>query len=90
MKQKQKPGRAQCEAVYMAINDMARRKGLSLTELAKAADLDRTALRKSKQKLDTRVILPTTTTLMAIMQACNMDWFQWAEIIERYNKEFNK
>lgn len=74
---RQQPTEAQHYVIWSTIEAIAKANNKSLSALALAAGMDSTALNKSKRMSDKKMRMPTTTTIMAILKACQMDWFDW-------------
>lgn len=80
---KQQPTDVQHYVVWSTIEAIAKANNKSLSALAQAAGIDSTALIKSKRLLGPKKRMPTTTTIIAILKACKMDWFDWAYMYKR-------
>lgn len=75
---RQQPTEAQHYVIWSTIEAIAKANNKSLSALALAAGMDSTAFNKSKRMSDKKMRMPTATTIMAILKACQMDWFDWA------------
>ena len=71
-------------ALWAAIDILARRRKLSLPQLALAAGLDDTALNPSKRLgADGKPRWPTTETLLKVLRASGTSLGEFSEIVER-------
>lgn len=84
---RQQPTQEQHETIWATIEAIAKKNNMSLSGLAIAAGMNPTAFNKSKRMSCYKRRMPTTTTIISIMQACNMDWFQWAKIYQDTKKD---
>lgn len=75
---KQQPTEAQHYVIWSTIEAIAKANNKSLSALALAAGMDSTSLNKSKRMSGQKMRMPTTTSIMAILKACQMTWFDWA------------
>lgn len=70
-------------AVWAAIDSLARRRHLSLPQLARSAGLDQTALNPSKRLgADRKPRWPTTETLLKILMASDTSLGEFSEMVE--------
>ncbi len=70
--------------VWRAIDLLAAQNGLSISELARQAGLDRTAFAKSKRRRDGRPRWPSTESLSRILQATNSDMSQFSTLLHSH------
>ena len=83
---KNQPTETQHANIWGTIDAIAKANNMSISRLAVASGMDSTSFNKSKRATKYKLRMPTVETLLSIMNACNMDWFQWAEIFSQVSR----
>ena len=73
----------QHQVMWGTIEAIAKSKKMSLPALARAVGMDSTSFNKSKRMSGQKMRMPTTTTILAILDTFDMDWFDWAHMYKK-------
>lgn len=75
------------DIVWAVIEEIARMNNLTVSALAKKANLDATSFNISKRVGLNGPHYPSFTTLLAVFKATGLDWKDWARLWEKAQKD---